>query len=64
MGSLPLRYCSGKFACRLPTWGLPACGHVRGLVTEFAGVEEVPRSRPVAHAQLPGLVGGAKVLLW
>ena len=40
----------------------PACGHVRGLVTEFAGVAEVPRSRPLAHAQLPGLVGGARVL--
>ena len=23
-GELPHRYCSGKFACRLPTWGLPS----------------------------------------
>ena len=30
-GELPLRYCSGKFACRVPTWGLPARGHVQGL---------------------------------
>ena len=42
--------------------GLPVCGHVRGLVTEFAGVEEVPRNRLLAHAQLPGLVGGARLL--
>ena len=33
-GELPLRCCSGKFACRVPTWGLPA----------RAGVEEVSRS--------------------
>ena len=25
-----LRYCSGKFACRVPTWSLPARGHVQG----------------------------------
>ena len=56
---MPLRYCSGEFACRVPTWGLPSCGHVQGLVADFAGVAEVPWSRVVAHAQLPGLVGGA-----
>ena len=55
-GELPLRYCSGKFACRLLTWGLTSCGHVQGLVAEFAGIEEVPWSG------LPGLVGGARVL--
>ena len=46
----------------VPTWGLPARGHVQGLVAEFAGVEKVPWSCPVARAQLPGLVGGARVL--
>ena len=61
-GELLLRYCSGKFACRVPSWGLPARGHVRGLVAEFAGVEEVPRSCPVARALFPVLVGGAEVL--
>ena len=55
-GELPLRYCSGKFACPVPTWGLPARGHVQGLLTDFAGIGEVSR------AQLPGLVGGAGVL--
>ena len=49
-GELPLRYCSGKFACRVPTWGLPARGHVQGLLADFAGIG------------LPGLVGGAGVL--
>ena len=61
-GELPLRCCSGKFACRLPAWGLPSCGRVQGLFAEFADIEEVPWSGPVAHAQLPGLVGGAGVL--
>ena len=40
-GVLPLRYCSGRFACRVPTWGLLARGHVQGLVAEFAGAGEV-----------------------
>ena len=38
-GELLLRYCFGKFACQIPTLGLPARGHVQGLVAEFAGVE-------------------------
>ena len=54
MESCSFRYCSGKFACRLPTWGLPSCGHVQGLVAEFAGIEVVPLGGPVAHAPLPG----------
>ena len=29
-GWLLLRYCSGRFARRVPTWGLPARGHVQG----------------------------------
>ena len=61
-GELPLRYCSCEFACRLPTWGLASCGQVQGLVAEFAGVEEVSWSGPVARARLPDLVGGAWVL--
>ena len=40
------------------TWGLPARGHVQGLITEFAGVEEMSRHESVGRAQLPGLVGG------
>ena len=46
----------------MPTWSLPASGHVQGLIAVFAGVEEVPRSDHVGRAQLPGLVGGSGVL--
>ena len=60
-GALP-RFCSGRFACPVPTWGLPARGHVQGLIAEFAGVEEVSRHEHVGRAQLPGLVGGSRVL--
>ena len=38
-GTLPLRYCAARFACRSPTWRLPASGHVTGLVTAIAGIE-------------------------
>ena len=38
-GTLPLRYCAARFACRTPTWRLPESGHVAGLVTAVAGVE-------------------------
>ena len=30
----PLRYCSAKFAWKLPTWRLPDRGRVRDLVAE------------------------------
>ena len=33
-GTLPLRYCSAKFASRTPFWALPVPGHVAGLVTD------------------------------
>ena len=32
-GTLPLRYCSFKFAARTPFWVLPVPGHVSGLLT-------------------------------
>ena len=37
-GTLPLRYCFDRFACRTPTWRLPASGHVAGLVPAVVGV--------------------------
>ena len=33
-GTLPLRYCAARFACRTPTWRLPVSGHVVDLVTD------------------------------
>ena len=32
-GTLPLRYCFDRFACRTPTWRLPVSGRVVDLVT-------------------------------
>ena len=31
-GTLPLRYCAARFACKTPTWRLPVSGHVARLV--------------------------------
>ena len=33
LGSLPLRYCSSRFASRTPFWVLPVPGHVIDLLT-------------------------------
>ena len=38
---LPLRYCSAKFAWKLPTWRLPDRGRVRELVTDSVDVARV-----------------------
>ena len=41
-GTLPLRYCFDRFACRTPTWRLPASGGVEDLVAAYlADVHEV-----------------------
>ena len=37
-GTLPLRYCAARFACRTTTWRLPVSGHVVDLVTAAADV--------------------------
>ena len=42
--------------------GDPAHGHAQGLVAEFADVVVVPRNERAGHVQLPGLVGGPRVL--
>ena len=48
-GTLPLRYCSTRFACMTPSWRLPALGSVRSLVAAYSdgghlvGVDEVGR---------------------
>ena len=36
-GTLHLRYCAARFACRTPTWRLPESGHVVDLVTAHVG---------------------------
>ena len=43
-GALPLRYCFDRFACKSPTWRLPASGGVRDLVAASIAVghEVVP----------------------
>ena len=33
-GTLPLRYCADRFACRTPTWCLPVSGHVARLIPD------------------------------
>ena len=50
-GTLPLRYCAGWLACKIPTF-------VAGLVTE--GVDIV-RVEHCSHAVLPGFDGGGRV---
>ena len=36
-GTLPLRYCADRFACRIPSWRLPVSGHVVDLVSADVG---------------------------
>ena len=44
-GTLLLRYCAARFACRTPTWRLPVPGRVVDLVTASVGaVREVVAS--------------------
>ena len=40
-GSLPLRYCSAKFASRTPCWALPVPGHVTGLIADDVRAAQV-----------------------
>ena len=37
-GTLPLRYCAARFACKTSTWRLLDSGHVAGLITAEVGV--------------------------
>ena len=39
-GTLLLRYCAARFACRTPTWRLPVSGQVAWLVTADLGVAD------------------------
>ena len=41
VGSLPLGYCSAKFASRTPFWALPVPDHVAGLITDGVQAAQV-----------------------
>ena len=43
-GTLPLRCCSARFACRVPCWTLPVPGHVAGLVAADVQADQVSES--------------------
>ena len=59
-GSLPLRYCSAKFASRIPFWALPVPGHVAGLITDGVQAAQVGEAavvrRGVDFVGVSGLV--------
>ena len=47
-GELPLRFCSGNFALRKPSWSLPDCGGVQALLSVGSlgfGIGELPAVR-------------------
>ena len=48
-GTLPLQYCSNKFACRVPFWTLPVPGHVVGLVTADIRAAQVDEAEVVGR---------------
>ena len=56
-GTLPLRYCPGRFASRIPTWRLPVDCHV----AEEVGEVGVVRVEHCSGAVLLGFQGGGGV---
>ena len=60
-GTLPLRYCAGRLASRIPTWRLPVDGHAGGLVTGDGGEVGLAWVEHNAHAPMPGFEGGGRV---
>ena len=46
-GTLPLRYCSTWFACRVPFWAVPFPGHVAGLITAEVLADRVDARRDI-----------------
>ena len=52
-GDLPLRFCSGNFALRRPSWGLPDSGGVQALLSEGGPglrISELPAAEGRAHS--------------
>ena len=60
-GTLPLRYCARRFASKIPTWRLPARGHVSDPVTEGGEDVGVLRVEHGASALEPGFGGSGGV---
>ena len=59
-GTLPLRYCAGRFAGRVPISRLPVVGNVLGLVSASGGFDAV-LSKHSAVVVAPGASGDAGV---
>ena len=60
-GVLPLRYCKGRFACKVPTWDLPVHGQVAGLITDVVNDALELRDGMGDRAELPRLFGDSGV---
>ena len=56
-GTLPLRYCTSRFARKVPTWRLPVAGKVAGLLTGNGEEAGSACAAPSVHAP-----GGSMVL--
>ena len=54
-GTLPLRYCFDRLACRTPTWRLPAFGGVGDLVADGHEVVSAVGRREVFRDRNSGL---------
>ena len=57
-GDLPLRFCSGNFALRRPSWSLPDSGGVQALLSEGSpdlSIAELPAVQGRAHSGVAGL---------
>ena len=60
-GTLPLRYCSAKFASRTPFWALPVPGHVAGLITVEVQAAQVGEAEVVRRGvEFVGISGSGR----
>ena len=61
-GSLPLRYCTSRFAHKVPTWSLLVSGGVALLVSSCRGGGMLVRSDPSSPD--PGRIGDSPGVPW
>ena len=60
-GTLPLRYCSAKFASKTPFWALPVPGHVARLISVEVQVAQVGEAEVVRHGvHFAGISGSGR----